>query len=103
MTRRTTRLVHRMGDRADRLAVRRLCGGAADSALHVLVASSSDAAHGQEVLDTAGENVVVTETRVRIPLGPPLPFPLLPAQVNHAQAQRPDEGEEARTVRHEQP
>jgi len=35
-------------------------------ALHVLVASGSDGACDQEPCDTADENVVVTETRVRI-------------------------------------
>jgi hypothetical protein len=42
-------------------------------ALHVLVASDSDGVCGQEPCDTAGENVVVTETRVSIPwrLSPP--------------------------------
>jgi hypothetical protein len=35
-------------------------------ALHVLVAPGSDGACGQEPSDTAGENVVVTETRVRV-------------------------------------
>ena len=34
-------------------------------ALHVLVASVSDGACGQEPSDTVGENVVVTETRVQ--------------------------------------
>ena len=36
-------------------------------ALHVLVASDFDGLCGQEPGDTAGENVIVTETRVRIP------------------------------------
>ena len=39
--------------------------------LHVLVASGSDGPCDQEPCETTGENVVVTETRVRIPLGPP--------------------------------
>ena len=38
--------------------------------LHVLVASGSDGPCDQEPCETPGENVVVTETRVRIPLGP---------------------------------
>ena len=38
-------------------------------ALHVLVAPDFDGLCGQEPGDTAGENVIVTETRVRIPLG----------------------------------
>src|SRR6266508_78988 len=39
--------------------------------VHVLVALGSDVVYGRKTRDPAGENVVVTETRVRILLSPP--------------------------------
>jgi len=39
--------------------------------LRVLVASTFGGIHDGKRCDYAGENVIVTETRVRIPLGPP--------------------------------
>jgi len=42
--------------------------------LHVLVASGFQGTADPQLRKTFGENVIVTETRVRIPLGPPFRF-----------------------------
>ena len=58
------------GGRASTDGVTPLKGASKNFTVHVLVASPFGGVSGREACDTTGENVIVAETRVRIPLGP---------------------------------